>query len=406
MYTEIVNRLGSNWDEWFGALKRFWLQNGHCRLPADSIQDGFNLGKWVSHQRHLKSSLSANKICKLNSIDFVWDALEDKWVRGFNALESFYLREHHLDVPKNFVEDGLNISNFIVVQKRKRNKNTLSADQIRLLDKINFPWSPIQEKWTAAIKALIKFRDREGHSDVPTFHIEDDFHLGEWVSVRRRLKKKNKLSSAQITQLNELGFVWDSFDLKWESGFRALLKFKRREGHTNVPPGHIEDNVKLYSWTISQRTMQDKLTQDRLRRLHEINFVWDVRQHQWDVGFAALSKFNIREGHCDVPTFHIEGDFKLGYWVAHQRHKSESLSKENLKKLNDLGFTWDISEKKWEIVFGSLQKFVQREGHCNVPPSHIEDSVRLGAWIKMQRSAKNKLSVEKLSLLDQLGFKW
>src|SRR5215469_11826477 len=41
-------------------------------------------------------------------------------------------------------------------------------------------------------------------------------------------------------RLDAIGFVWDWIDQRWEYGFTALLKFKRREGHCQVPIFHKE----------------------------------------------------------------------------------------------------------------------------------------------------------------------
>ena len=35
---EIVDRIGSSWDEWFGLLRRFKTREGHCRVPALHIE--------------------------------------------------------------------------------------------------------------------------------------------------------------------------------------------------------------------------------------------------------------------------------------------------------------------------------------------------------------------------------
>jgi hypothetical protein len=61
------------------------------------------------------------------------------------------------------------------------------------------------------------------------------------------------------------------------------------------------------------------MTPDRLKRLNDIGFVWDPIADEWEVGFAKLEQFKAREGHCRVPANYIEGDFKLGLWVAAQR---------------------------------------------------------------------------------------
>jgi hypothetical protein len=39
----------------------------------------------------------------------------------------------------------------------------------------------------------------------------------------------------------------------------------------------------------------------------------------------------------------------------------------------------------WEFYFGLLERFVEREGHANVPQDHREGEHKLGAWVSWQR---------------------
>ena len=40
---------------------------------------------------------------------------------------------------------------------------------------------------------------------------------------------------------------------------------------------------------------------------------------------------------------------------------------------------------QWEKNYALLQRFVEREGHANVPATHVEDGERLGQWLHTQR---------------------
>jgi hypothetical protein len=84
-----------------------------------------------------------------------------------------------------------------------------------------------------------------------------------------------------------------------------------------------------------------------------IQFIWDARESLWEEGFAALTAFKIREGHCLVPTQHVEGTFKLGAWVGEQRQHRDTMPAERKQRLNAIGFVWDPHE-------GALEKVLQR----------------------------------------------
>ena len=92
---------------------------------------------------------------------------------------------------------------------------------------------------------------------------------------------------------------------------------------------------------------------------------WDrSNTDRWEKGFAALSKFRAREGYCHPPRFHVEGNFKLGPWVATQRYNKDNLSAERKRRLNAIGFVWNWRDYLWDRGFMALLKFKRREGHC------------------------------------------
>lgn len=62
--------------------------------------------------------------------------------------------------------------------------------------------------------------------------------------------------------------------------------------------------------------------------------------------------------------------------------------------------------QQWEEGFSALKKFKEREGNCLVVGWHLEDEYRLGQWVSVQRTAKEKLSEERRHRLDELGFVW
>jgi hypothetical protein len=129
---------------------------------------------------------------------------------------------------------------------------------------------------------------------------------------------------------------------RWETGFAALLKFRRREGHCCPSRHHIEGNFNLGRVSV-HRYRKHLLPVDRKRRLDGIGFIWNTRDQLWEENFAALLKFKRRKGHCCVPTFHRDGDLQLGWRVATQRRNQKKMSAERRKRLNKMGFEWRIA---------------------------------------------------------------
>jgi hypothetical protein len=61
----------------------------------------------------------------------------------------------------------------------------------------------------------------------------------------------------------------------------------------------------------------------------------------WKEAFKALVTYKKEFGNCAVPqSYKTKDGLALGTWVANQR-KSQKLSPERKKQLDDLGFIWN-----------------------------------------------------------------
>jgi hypothetical protein len=131
-----------------------------------------------------------------------------------------------------------------------------------------------------------------------------------------------------------------------------------------------------------------------------------TNKDRWEWGFAALSKFRRRNGHCCPPQRYVEGKYNLGAWVVVQRYRKDDLSVERKKRLDRIGFVWNWRDFAWERGFAALLKFKRREGHCRVSRQHREDKYRLGDWVAVQRRKKDVISPRRRRRLNKIGFEW
>jgi len=134
---------------------------------------------------------------------------------------------------------------------------------------------------------------------------------------------------------------------KWEQHFRDLLDYKKKEGHGNVPKIYA-DNPQLGEWVNQQRKEYKKgrLYEERIERLAELGFKWS-RYEGWEQRCSELSKYQQENGHCNVPRKYQDNP-QLGRWVNTQRsrHKVGKLSGERRARLDDLGFSWEVTRKR------------------------------------------------------------
>jgi hypothetical protein len=74
--------------------------------------------------------------------------------------------------------------------------------------------------------------------------------------------------------------------------------------------------------------------------------------------------------------------------------------------LDRLAFAWTPRAESFPRYVVLLACFIRREGHAEVPASHVEDGVPLGRWVVKIRSRREDLSLQQVNRLDTMGFIW
>jgi len=138
----------------------------------------------------------------------------DRWEKGFAALSKFHAREGHSCPSRYYLEGNFNLGPWVATQRY--NKRHLSDDRKRRLDAVGFVWSCPELLWEHGFKLLLKFKRRKGHCRVPSFHRDENFNLGYWVSTQRR--NRNKMSTKRKARLNQIGFLWDAYAVRTQTG--------------------------------------------------------------------------------------------------------------------------------------------------------------------------------------------
>ena len=388
------------WEEGFNYLSKFKGREGHCLVPTNHLEEGYKLGQWVSALRGRKSKLTHERLNQLIQIGFVWNKFTNSWVSNFQALVNFKEREGSTLVSQTHVENGLFLGKWVAWQRS--NKLKLSSEQIIKLNDIGFIWNALDYRWEEGCRLLTNFIDLEKHSNVPQNYVVDEFNLGAWL--HRIRQDRANLSDEKIKRLDELGLSWNPLEERWEKGFNYLLKFKNREGHCLIPVNHFEDDFNLGEWATRLRSRKSKLTDERISQLSELDFIWNPLDKKWEEGYEKLVMFVLREGHSKIPISHNENGYRLGGWAGRQRQNRAKLSEDQLNRLNKLGFIWNPLEEQWEEGFTYLTKFKEREGHCRVPKSHLENNFKLGQWVSVQKEKKSKMDALRLSRLENINF--
>jgi hypothetical protein len=265
--------LEADWEEGFGHLKSYKERVGDCRVPQQHKEDGYNLGTWVSIQRHREKKLSTERRRRLDELGFIWDPIEADWEEGFSHLKRYMERVGDCSFPREFKEHGYNLGLWAYRQRSRRNE--LSSERRRRLDEVGFVWDWHEAVWGKGFGHLKRYKERVGDCRVPRKYKNNGFDLGKWVQNQR--SNRDTISEHQRSRLDELGFVWDPREIDWENGLCHLKRYKERVGDCHVPRRHIEDGYNLGLWVGAQRAHKNQLSSERRRCLADLGFVWTTQ---------------------------------------------------------------------------------------------------------------------------------
>jgi len=117
-------------------------------------------------------------------------------------------------VPPRHVEDGFALGRWVVSQRSTRGKQSLKdrPDRLAKLDALKdkgWRWKAWTEKWEEMFALLERFVEREGRAVVPSTHVEEGKHLGQWVANVRQFHRRGELSEEREGRLERLpGWSW------------------------------------------------------------------------------------------------------------------------------------------------------------------------------------------------------
>jgi len=228
-------------------------------------------------------------------------------------------------------------------------------------------------------------------------------------------------------------------DENWERMFSILNNYRSREGHCNLSSAYMEDGVEIGKWLYYQKEKRKggKLKAEQERKLKEIGVSLsldssDRQMHsygrvpnndRWEMIFSHMLRFVQQEGHSEVPrSYKTEDGINLGIWLNNQKNlqRKDKLYPERERKLKEIGisFSLDSSDRqmycygrvpnndKWEMNFAHMLRFVQQEGHSEVPRRYkTKDGINLGIWLNNQKNLQRKgeLNHKRERKLEEVG---
>lgn len=140
------NRNDRQWNEVYGAAKRYFEANGDLDVPVAYVSpEGYALGKWVRRQQYAyrnpeKSNaiLSQERIELLDAIGMQWEK-PDPWQHRYELAQEYKRCHGNLDIPAKYkTADGIWLSRWVYNQKRllQSEPEKLSEEQKKKLKEL------------------------------------------------------------------------------------------------------------------------------------------------------------------------------------------------------------------------------------------------------------------------------
>ena len=126
------------WEEMYQRLVAYKNQHKSTTVPQKYAAD-LQLGHWVHTQRRYYSNkqLSTERTNLLESIGFVWDPLDARWMEMYSRLVEYKKQNKSTRVPFHYTEDP-SFGMWVHLQRSIYNQGKLSDRRLKLLNSINF----------------------------------------------------------------------------------------------------------------------------------------------------------------------------------------------------------------------------------------------------------------------------
>jgi hypothetical protein len=208
----------------------------------------------------------------------------------------------------------------------KYRRDTMDASDELVLSEIGFAFDNSDWKWEHRVQsAFATYKEEHGDLNVTREFVVPS--SGPWAEETWGMKLGIIVNTIRVRGiylsddkperkewLDEIGFVWDDHERRWEAAQSALTAYKEEHGDLNVLKAFVipssapwaEETWGMNLGSIVQtiRNYGTYLSDDKPERrewLDEIGFVWDDLERRWDVAQTALTVYKEEHGDLLVP---------------------------------------------------------------------------------------------------------
>lgn len=381
----------------------------------------------IVYKQQIGRALSSGKSGKdkdKNSVPIIIDI-----VNNIENLYSISAVQEEMNVAINYYrgtgqEDKIINETFTITDETKDSKQLFCELE-----------ETLSASWDSMYKLAKAYYEKHHNLDIERRYVTPDgYALGSWLNTQKLVragKIHGILTEERVQKLDAIGMNWQSkYDSAWEKYYDALCKYRYDNGNIDIKANYVtEDGIELGAWISNLRTAKNNrrrgyyLTDERISMLNKLGMIWDKIDFQWEKNYQACVEYYEKHRNLDIPAGYTTAEgLRVGAWIRRIRKARDgrlknttSLTQEQIQRLDAIGMNWqDAFTKRWEYGYGKAKEYYAQHHNLDVPTKYVtEDGFPLGKWLKghVQSADKTgrlsiKLTPERKSKLDALGFKW
>jgi superfamily II DNA or RNA helicase len=421
--TQIVEKLGENWDEMYGYLVQEKAVGREINVAWNTLTpDRLKIGIWLSNQRkrYNQDALSPERAAKLEALGVIWQRFAERWNRMYEYLAQEKAEGRDVNVAnRTLTSNDRAVGQWLQQQRHFYKNGSLSPARIVKLERLGVVWDQKETKWDAMCAFLVQEKAAGREINVAWNTITPDGQLiGAWLNNQRQAYRKGALSSERIAKLERLGVVWSQLDAQWDEMYAYLVQEKAAGRDVNMETKTLtSDGLAIGSWLNTQRQNCKNMTlsPERVAKLEKLGVrlktVVKIKS-QWEAMHAFLTQEKAEGREVNVATKALTPNgLAIGLWLNDQRtyYKKGILPPKRVVNLEALGVVWFQWDENWDQMYSYLVQEKAAGREVNVATKALTpDGGKIGTWLVYQRGKylKGVLSSERTEKLEALGVTW
>ncbi|MGW2111064.1 helicase associated domain-containing protein [Streptomyces sp. NPDC001948] len=135
-----------------------------------------------------------------------------------------------------------------------------------------------------------------------------------------------------------------------------------------------------------------------------------ARLSQWGTSLGYARRYAAEHGHLVPDMSEQVAGFPIGRWLRNLRVRADGgeVPADRSAQLARIDPNWNPPWRtSWQRAYYQALAFREEHGHLDVPASYRSpDGTELGYWLKMQRTERDKLAPQQVTLLEKAGIEW